>query len=441
MSALPIESHITPPAKKETLATEQLAMTLSPLNPWKQAQAKDRRVRQLLQKRPEAFLSSSPLAPIETSVLDEREGQLLVSSGDDGADVSKDNGESNAAAVAHRNTSVARFICSILRICSNEQSKSQSKSQLRYSLQLWKYFTQLDKQETRLLECQDTNTLLSLKTARAEADAMDQRAAGELQLDATKRQLADEQVRNSSLQDRLISMEKAHALSIEEHSTQQQLLSTQLDHEKKTSQELQESLSQQEKQYSQSLQAITTDVMQFTKVTEAKDTTISDLQISKNQMESEINELKCEIKDLVTARDQYTCLDCAKMKSFFDTMQHDMQHLMERKVQLEHENAQIPALTDQLASMKAKLTTTQLDFTRQVSEMQQNAHTLVPQDTVTEMEVKHKEMLQSKDIELAAKEHTVQECLRELTSAKDALMEYDDKCVELGSQLSESQAK
>jgi hypothetical protein len=129
------------------------------------------------------------------------------------------------------------------------------------------------------------------------------------------------------------------------------------------------------------------------------------------------------------------------MKTFFDTMQHDMQHLMEKKVQLEHENAQIPVLTDQLASLREKLTVTQLDFTKQVSEMQQKSQGMVAQSVVVELENKYTEQLREKEADFVAKEKMLQDCLREVASAKDALMEYDDKCMEMEDLLKKSQAQ
>jgi chromosome segregation ATPase len=236
-------------------------------------------------------------------------------------------------------------------------------------------------------------------------------------------------------------MEQDNVARVNEHMAKQEALSTQLEVQREMLKDAQDNLSQHEKKYSQSLQDITSDVVQFTKVMESKDDNIASLLSTKDKMENEIHELRAENKALVSSREHFVCPDCTKMKNFFDTMQHDMQHLMEKKVQLEHENAQIPVLTDQLASLREKLTVTQLDFTKQVSEMQQKSQGMVAQSVVVELENKYTEQLREKEADFVAKEKMLQDCLREVASAKDALMEYDDKCMEMEDLLKKSQAQ
>ena len=464
----PSSSHVsspTTPGHRKAQSPLSSPSPQSPLNPWndqkKQSESdvKENRVQRLLLKK--NSLSSASVSkkissfnrapehvvnafPPRTELLNE---QLQVSSGDDDSHTDTDIDVSvgrirsyhgDPASTAGKLKALVHLSSKILLVTSHKESQFQV---LRHTWQIWQLSTVVTKQQLLLLSCEETNAVLLTKTAQADADAIDQKAIADTKLTDVMKQLTDEQCRNASLQDRLIAMEHENTLVIAQHVSSQQAVAAELASQIEKTQEYQDALSQQENKYSQSLQSITTDVIHVTKVMEGKDTTITALQAEKHAMESEINQLHSDVKELTNAREQYVCADCVKMKTFFDTMQHDMQYLVERKVQLEHENAQVPTLKAQLTDLKAKLTATQLDFTKQVSEMQQTAETHISKDAFVELEDKHVEVVAGHDAALAAKEQIVQECLQELASAKEGMMEYDDKCVDMERLLKASHAK
>lgn len=433
--------------------------SLSPRNPWKdekekqkrkheQEETKTTRAQRILQKRNmiAASILPVPSRPINDIIFSNNHDSVLnveqvqVSSGDDDTDTDASISHSRQLSddILYRKQQATQFIQNLFLIVSNNQSHSQV---LHHVWQTWAYKTVISRQQEQILSSEETNSLLLLKVARAEADALESKDHEKSQISALQKELLDEQNRNSALQDRLMALEHEQKLRTAEHVAAQEALTVKLEAQTEMTKETQAVLSQQETRYSESLQSITSDVVQFTKVIEGKDLTIAGLQAKKELMDSEIKHLQNEVKDLTSAREQYICQDCTKIKSFFDTMQRDMQHLVEQKVQLEHENKQIPSLTLQLSELKDKLTKTQLDLTQQISEMQQSSLSLVSRDTLVELEAKHAQELKDKNTALEAKDAMVQDCLQELASAKDGLMEYDDKCVELEKLLEESSAK
>jgi chromosome segregation ATPase len=403
-------------------------------NPWKEDNLKDNRVTKLLEKsKVTSIVSKSPSSRKEIAPPispPQKSDDLVVSPGDDDS-FAMSFKDSKCPAEISSKKSLTKFSYELVVLASKVESRNLS---LKVSFRIWKMSSQL-------LQSKQVNSDLTEQLHSREKARLQSNAEYDKRVESLERKLHDEETRNSALQDRLITMEQDNVARVNEHMAKQEALSTQLEVQKEMLKDAQDNLSQHEKKYSQSLQDITSDVVQFTKVMESKDDNIASLLSTKDKMENEIHELRAENKDLVSSRENFVCPDCTKMKTFFDTMQHDMQHLMEKKVQLEHENAQIPVLTDQLASLREKLTVTQLDFTKQVSEMQQKSQGMVAQSVVVELENKYTEQLREKEADFVAKEKMLQDCLREVASAKDALMEYDDKCMEMEDLLKKSQAQ
>lgn len=449
------------------LQVEPASSATDPSNPWTlnrnitHQTSISNKVARLLQKTTIVLKKTNPVESVgivhtteegggDTSIISSAENisvprELVVSSGDDDDNADTDPNTSKdyhaefsqQVASERRNYLVARFLCDLLVVTSNNQARAKN---VRQYFQVWKFHSHMRKNNETLRHCQKkcdelVATANSVKAAEATAEASDQMCQD------LQKHLDAERARNSALQDRLIALEQAYTIQIQDHTAKQEQLASDLATQRSLTVATQDSLSQQEKKYSQSLQDITADVMQFTKIIESKDATIAALQSTKDKHELEINQLRDSIRDLTKARDQYVCPDCTKMKSFFETMQKDMHQLMERKIQLEHENVQVPLLTAQLADLKSKLIATQLDFTKQISEFQQSTHGQVPESSLTALRTKHVEDIQKKDLELEAKEKLLHDCLHKLTSAKEALMEYDDKCTEMEALLTEAQTK
>ena len=312
---------------------------------------------------------------------------------------------------------------------------------LRNVFELWMFKTLIEKKNEQITKHAETISTLKSQNLIMNSEITDAKAAAQTEVAEVKKLLAEERSRNSALQDRLIAMEQEHAQSIQNKCDELQVLTTQLSLQKDLTTEVESKLSQQEKKYGQTLEEITTDVMKFTKLMEGKDEAINSLQANKSSLESEIKQLRGEISDLTNARDQFECQDCLKMKSFFETMQHDMQQCLERKVLLEHENSRIPELTKEVSNLKEKLVKSQLDFTKQVSEMQQLTNDSISKEVLSDLETKHAKEIQHKEEELAEKELKLQQSLIDLKSAKDALMEYDDKCLEMEKLLKDASAR
>lgn len=403
-------------------------------NPWKEDNLKDNRVTKLLEKsKVNSIVSKSPSSRKEIALPIpplQKSDDLVVSPGDDDSFAMSFKDSQSPAEIGSKE-SLTKFSYELVVLASKVESRNLS---LKISFRIWKMSSQL-------LQSKQVNSDLTEQLHSREKARLQSNAEYDNRVESLERKLHDEETRNSALQDRLITMEQDNVARVNEHMAKQEALSTQLEVQKEMLKDAQDNLSQHEKKYSQSLQDITSDVVQFTKVMESKDDNIASLLSTKDKMENEIHELRAENKALVSSKEHFVCPDCTKMKNFFDTMQHDMQHLMEKKVQLEHENAQIPVLTDQLASLREKLTVIQLDFTKQVSEMQQKSQGMVAQSVVVELENKYTEQLREKEAAFVAKEKMLQDCLREVASAKDALMEYDDKCMEMEDLLKKSQAQ